>query len=524
LLPTRLQIVPGHRASGWAGPPPTLTQAERSFTLAPDDVALLRRGGATAVLQFFCVRLDDPVRGRLHWPCHASLSVSGVSLSVPCRTSSHDLGPGGRDPPATAPPALLSAALAGVPLRVTLAGYDSRPFAVLAYVARPRAMAEVTADVPPAAPFEAGLRAACAAVRGDDADTDVLAGSDSDDVAGVTVDALPLSLRDPISGARVQHPVRFAGCTGLAVFDLPTFLAVTQRSRRWQCPRCTACGGPSALRRDAYVAAVLAASAALDDVDDVEVNREGHWRPRLPGGGFGRWVSPAETEAAARPGAPRLQMGPPAGGPAPPPVKRERDGNDEDDDAVPAAAAAPASTQPAHDVIDLCDSDGDDVPAAKRAAFAPSQPPPPATQPQGAAPAPGLLRVRLGVPAEARLMPRMQPTPTPPPGMPSLFPMGAPRPSLSELAAAAASRGGAASSAAFGHIAPIPLRTGPGTFHSMGTPRGAGGAAPLDDPALRSFMADAFLDGGGWRSRNKPPATQGNGGAPPPPETIEIDD
>ena len=566
LLPTRLAVVPGHRASGWAGPPPVLTQAERAFAVPPEDAALLRRGGGAYALHFFCVRLDDDVRGRLHWPCHASLSVSGVALVVPCRTASHDLGPGGRDPPAVAPPGLLAAVLSGATLRLTVAGYDARPFAVLAFVARARPMAEIEAELPPAAPFAEALRAACTAVRGDDAAAGGGGGggaggasSDDDDVAEMRVDALPLSLRDPISGARVADPVRFAGCTGLAVFDLRTFLTVTQRSRRWQCPRCAACGGPGALRRDAFVAALLAASAALEDVDDVEVNREGHWRPRLPCGAFGRWVSPEETEAAAKPGAPRQQLGLPD---APAGVKPERD-----DDAPPAAAApAYARADVAIDVIDLCgdtsdEDDGDGAPS-KRARFTP-QPPPPATQPQAAPPPPGGLRVRLSVPAEAHLMPRMQPSSSGAPSMPSLFPVvpTAARPgATSSATVGGASAGGGASVSVSGGVpassaalrrpsfpfaggAAAPSAQAPSAREAelaslaelsreWHAPSRAGAAATLS--ALAASIRDAELrampsawreqgqqstapDADGWRHRR--PAAP-----PPPPETIEIDD
>jgi hypothetical protein len=48
-----------------------------------------------------------------------------------------------------------------------------------------------------------------------------------------------ISLRCPLSGVRMVTPARFAGVRGLAAFDLDTFLAMAERTRKWQCPhRC----------------------------------------------------------------------------------------------------------------------------------------------------------------------------------------------------------------------------------------------------------------------------------------------
>ena len=48
-----------------------------------------------------------------------------------------------------------------------------------------------------------------------------------------------VSLKDPFTGQRIKTPARFADTPGLVSFDLHTFLASAERSRKWQCPhRC----------------------------------------------------------------------------------------------------------------------------------------------------------------------------------------------------------------------------------------------------------------------------------------------
>jgi hypothetical protein len=548
-------------------------QAECVFPLAPEDAALLRRGDGAHELQVLCVRLDDSV-ARLHWPCHASLSVNGTPVPVPCRTAAADLGRAGRDPPGVVPAAVYAGTAPNVPitLRLVLAGYDTRPFAVLARVARRRALADVAAEVPPAAAFAADLVRARGVASGDE---------------DVQTTSVSLSLRCPLGGGRVAVPVRYAACRGLAVFDLNTFLAVSGRSRNWQCPLCAACGPPSALRRDAFVATLLAALAtssgigAFDDVADVEVNRDGAWRPRFPSGAFGRWYSPEETQRAAAPGGAPLDAagGEAAGGAgggsgagAHAAVTEDLDvivisDSEEEEEAPPpkrqhTMAPAPAAPLPMGLPLPRAEVSALAlaasmpplrVPMPRARAQGTSPPPAPETQPQEEAapppqahqqqPASSLLRVRLALPPEARLMPRLLPsslqqpqqTPPapPPPSSSSLLPFGlqaappAPRqqqllsmPSLDPLAQLQQPRVAAAPPPPPPHLA-------------------ATTSASLDDAAARlardmfalggagASFADAFLredaSEGGWRPRHAhaPPR------APAPPaaiEVVEIDD
>lgn len=372
LPPTLLRLAPAPLPpAGWVGPPPALTQADVVFALPACDAAAVRSGELS--LYVACVLLGDAVASRLHWPCHASLTVGGHRLSVPCRLPAQDLGPQGRDPPALVPPALLTGGDSPSSLRLVLAGYDARHFAVSARLVRPRPLAEVAAEVPPAPSFAAGVAAVVAVVAASEA-----AAAEAGLVSG---SHMCLNLKDPLTGSRLRTPVRYPACPGLACFDLAAFLQTAQRSRALRCPSCSAAGPVAALRRDAYAAAVLAAlascpdSAGLGDVGEAEVNAVGEWRVALPGG-FSRWYSPAETQAAAEGTAP---LPPPReGGSAPPPAAEE-------------------------EVIVLSSDSEEEPPPPKRRTLSPA--PPPQTAPADEAP---VFRVRLAA--------------LPPPPDPSVWP------------------------------------------------------------------------------------------------------
>ena len=271
-----------------------LTQATATVTLSAAHCAALRAGpGGTTPevdLHICCVRLNDTVPGRLCWPCHASCTINGTPCTVPVRRRANDLGPRGRDKPATLPPAIRCRLPAAGPMSLSLVacGYDTRPFAVCAILVKRLSLQVVATSVPAAASPQSCLARCVAAMATHD-----------DDIAS---SAVGLSLRDPLSGARIRTPVRYAGCSGLAVFDLDAFLALAQQSLQWTCPLCTACGPPTQLVHDTYVGAILKVlelSGESEAVDEVLVSPNGAWQARLSDGALGRLVSPEETLGVA---------------------------------------------------------------------------------------------------------------------------------------------------------------------------------------------------------------------------------
>jgi len=324
-------------------------------------------------LQICSVLLGDGVPGRFHWPCHANLTINNLPLPVPCRTAAATLPRGGRDPAAVlshasvaagpAPPpgvpglpgvlrALQAAGAAGqgMTLRVCLAGYDARPFALCVFVARRLALPEMRALVPPAPPFAAALRRARATAAAADA-----VGDDIEVEAGVL-----LSLRCPLSATRIATPVRYLTCAGMAVFDLDSHIRSATRSRCWRCPLCPAEGLLDKVGRDPFMGGVLAALSlstfpADARVDTVRLLRCGGWQAQLPGGrAWGRIVPPEETEAALAAVSSGIPFAVAAGGAAAA-GGLKRSAADE----WPAGAAAAAE---ADDVVVVCDSEDDEAP------------------------------------------------------------------------------------------------------------------------------------------------------------------
>jgi hypothetical protein len=66
-----------------------------------------------------------------------------------------------------------------------------------------------------------------------------------------------VSLRCPLSGARIKTLAHFASVDTMDVFDLDTFMQHVQRSGKWQCPRTMANCCVYDLRVDAFMEGVL---------------------------------------------------------------------------------------------------------------------------------------------------------------------------------------------------------------------------------------------------------------------------
>uniref|UniRef100_A0A914GW22 Probable NADH dehydrogenase [ubiquinone] iron-sulfur protein 7, mitochondrial n=1 Tax=Globodera rostochiensis TaxID=31243 RepID=A0A914GW22_GLORO len=100
-----------------------------------------------------------------------------------------------------------------------------------------------------------------------------LNGSDEDDVQ---MDALKISLMDPLMRTRIKIPSRAAECTHLQSFDLNSYLMMCEKRPTWKCPVCDKNAIYSKLIIDAYFEQVLSNVGA--GVDEVELLRDGTWR------------------------------------------------------------------------------------------------------------------------------------------------------------------------------------------------------------------------------------------------------
>jgi hypothetical protein len=144
------------------------------------------------------------------------------------------------------------------------------------------------------------------------------ASDDDDDDDDVVLAGSTISLRDPLTHARITEPVRFCDPSELpasapgaaspssrpssssqqssrraprptmdASFDLGPFLDITRRTRKWACPHTMRTGEVGRLRRDGFLGPVIRALVNRPDVMEVEVAPDGRWRPAGAGGGAG---------------------------------------------------------------------------------------------------------------------------------------------------------------------------------------------------------------------------------------------
>ena len=101
---------------------------------------------------------------------------------------------------------------------------------------------------------------------------------DPDAIEEMVATCMRLSLRCPLSLARLGVPARGAKCKHVSCFDLKTFLTFNKNKEGWKCPVCDLKVAPHSLVVDGYQAAILdetkegkkrAASAAASDENDV---------------------------------------------------------------------------------------------------------------------------------------------------------------------------------------------------------------------------------------------------------------
>jgi E3 SUMO-protein ligase PIAS1 len=139
------------------------------------------------------------------------------------------MGKAGRDPPVAVP--LGTAAVEGSN-RLSVQCQDQRAFSVLMRVVRRRTLDEVKGLVPAPASFLTARAYLERSLGGGGGGGGV--GDDSDDDL-ILQDTAVLSLRCPVSGLICKTPARTRGCSGLAVFDLDTYLQLNAKVRDRKC-------------------------------------------------------------------------------------------------------------------------------------------------------------------------------------------------------------------------------------------------------------------------------------------------
>ena len=382
------------------------------------------------------VLLGDEVPSRCHWPRQAELRVNGLQYApLYPRAASAKLGAGARDAPAS----VGRLARPGPGNRVLLASAcesPTRSFALVVRLVKRRSQAEIEALVGAAeSPQEALSRVRRSMGGGggggvgskrkrrggggeddsdDDDDDDGDGGgkndkakkkggaegpdSDSDDDDEcLVVGTSTVSLRCPLTGARLRDPARLDDSSGgpSSAFELSAFLALGTRTRKWVCPHNPAKPAPlRRVRRDGFLAAVLRSldsSGKKGDREATEIEVDvatGDWRPAGRGEGEPWRSILSEAGAGAHGGASAPTAVPP---PAAAPLQNggsaaagtaaggggeeiliKAESAEEERQASAAAAAAPAPAAPSRaaapavpspqeeEIIVLSSSDDDD--------------------------------------------------------------------------------------------------------------------------------------------------------------------
>lgn len=90
-----------------------------------------------------------------------------------------------------------------------------------------------------------------------------------------------VSLRCPLSQLRMTTPVRFKSCDHSGSFDLEWFLRSQKSIKTWSCPYCRKLGSLYDIVLDEEVHQILVeiTEQGLDDVDSIEVQADGSWKP-----------------------------------------------------------------------------------------------------------------------------------------------------------------------------------------------------------------------------------------------------
>lgn len=257
--------------------------AERVFFLTQQQVERVQADPAARRVQVSCLSVHDPVRYRFHWPKYAELRLNSLHYRPYSRSLNQAMGVNQRDEPAA-----VSNMVARGRNSLVMSAAEPGIWVVSAELARRRTLEEVKALMAPPESIDAAVARVRRQVGGGDG------GSDDD---GILCSHQVVSLKDPMSGQLMQLPARFSDASGLAAFDLDSYLSMVARNRKWQDPTTLQNSTVRQLQVDAYMQRVLASLGGALHVTDIEISADGLWRPN---GSDGAWHSIAQDPASVR--------------------------------------------------------------------------------------------------------------------------------------------------------------------------------------------------------------------------------
>ncbi|GAA0156294.1 ubiquitin-protein ligase [Lithospermum erythrorhizon] len=283
---------------------------EKNFQLVRADKDLLMKQEYD--LQAWCMLLNDKVPFRMQWPQYADMQVNGVPVRAINRPGSQLLGANGRDDG----PIITTCTKDGIN-RISLTGCDARTFCLGVRIINRHTVQQILNIIPKEAEGEQ-FDDALARVRRCIGGGDATENADSDSDLEVVADFIPVNLRCPMSGSRIKVAGRFKPCIHMGCFDLDVFVAMNQRSRKWQCPICLKNYSLEHIIVDPYFNRITSKlQHCAEDITEIEVKPDGSWRAkreedRRDLGEIGMWHLPngslcLPTEVESKPNPEVLQ-------------------------------------------------------------------------------------------------------------------------------------------------------------------------------------------------------------------------
>ncbi|KAK9475905.1 PINIT domain-containing protein, partial [Lipomyces japonicus] len=94
----------------------------------------------------------------------------------------------------------------------------------------------------------------------------------------ITATSSVMSLRCPLSFARIQVPIRGLRCNHVQCFDASSYIQLQEQAPVWRCPICNQLTQIENIAVDNYVDEILKTTSA--DTEAVEIDPDGTWRPK----------------------------------------------------------------------------------------------------------------------------------------------------------------------------------------------------------------------------------------------------
>lgn len=243
---------------------------ERALYLTGEQIQKAQQDKNMFRVAVGCILLEDEVPLRYHWPRNVNLRINSMNYRPYARHLTSKIGINQRDAPAS----IASLCFRGRNT-IEMTAIDNGTWIVLVQKARKRSLEELKKLMLP----EETLKEAKERIKG--IMSSFLNTCDAQDPGDeyISVSCQLLSLNDPMSGQRIKSPARFSDASGIQSFDLDSFLSIVEKNRKWQDPTTLKNSNVRKLCNDAFVKRILDCLSPFPNVNEVEVNADGCWRP-----------------------------------------------------------------------------------------------------------------------------------------------------------------------------------------------------------------------------------------------------